>query len=148
MPVQNRFLDEATGKYISKLRNIDPEIRKHIGFESKEFKSFPIVVQDKFLDEATDKYISELRNREFGNLGLINRITEKDGSRLCVNDSFYYSAADDGLYRNNNYDSANTDSSTDDGFYAGTADACGRNVYDNVSDKSNAEAADAYVQNY
>jgi hypothetical protein len=153
MPVQNRFLDEATGKYISKLRNIDPEIRKHIGFESKEFKSFPIVVQDKFLGEATDKYISELRNREFGNLGLINRITEKDGSRLCVNDSFYYNAADDGLCRNDIDSSTDTDESgvyygPADEFYAGAADACGSNVHDNVSDKSYAEAADAYVDWY
>jgi hypothetical protein len=34
--------------------NIDPEIRKHIGFGNNEFEFFPSKVQNRFLDKATE----------------------------------------------------------------------------------------------
>jgi hypothetical protein len=98
--------------------NIDPEIRKYIGFESNKFECFPSTVQKRFLDEATEDYITELKN----GLNKVN-ITDNKSHKS---------------YENSDYSSTDTDE-----FYTDAADAFGSNVHDNVSD-----AVDAYVEWY
>jgi hypothetical protein len=70
-------------RFAGKVRydNIDPEIRKYIGFDF-----FPSAVQERFLDEVTEGYITKLKN----GLSKINIVDkEPDGS------SDYYIATDE-----------------------------------------------------
>jgi hypothetical protein len=88
----NRFAGDI------KCKNIDPEIRKYIGFGDDEFESFPQPVQDKFLNKATEEYINELSvdyNEPYKNSSVYG----------SLNSSIYCSGVDGGLYKNANYDS-------------------------------------------
>jgi hypothetical protein len=97
----NRFAGDI------KCKNIDPEIRKYIGFEDNEFESFPQPVQDKFLSEAIEDYIKELKNNS-------NR-------ERYVNNSNYNSAFDHESLGNTS-------------FYYDTTEAVDEYIHINISD--------------
>jgi hypothetical protein len=83
--------------YGMNVKNIDPEIRKYIGFGDDEFESFPLPVQDRFLNEAAEEYITELKK-----IKIKYRIseTEADYSGLYLNSNIYVDTTDGGLYKN------------------------------------------------
>jgi hypothetical protein len=149
------------GKFAGKVRwrNIDPEITKYIKFGSDEFESFPSTIQNRFLKKATDKYEKELEDK-------LEHISIYDS----FNSEFYHSGVD---YRSGLCDSyhptppptppstpypdeSNTNNKPHGNsvyydtteVYGSAADACGSNVYDNVSDKYYADVADTYVEWY
>jgi hypothetical protein len=81
-------------KFAGKVRceDIDPEIRKYIGFGNDDFEYFPSAVQNRFLNKATEKYITELENK-LNKTNITNELY-----RSSVYDSFATmngSAADD-----------------------------------------------------
>jgi hypothetical protein len=107
-----------------KCKNIDPEIRKYIGFESQYFESLPQPVQDMFLNKAIKKYIRELEeNKEnvYGNIPTYDSIY--DSAKFG---SIYDSATSSGLLGNYR-------------MYESSEDSSGNTYHD---------AADAYVDWY
>jgi hypothetical protein len=115
--LEQDFINGASVKQYGKFagnarwKNIDPEIRKYIGFVSDDFESFPPTIQKRFLNEA-----AELRNK-------LNKTNITDG-----NTSVYYSFYTNESYGSSVYDSFTTmngsaaDDESDE-LYADAADA-------------------------
>jgi hypothetical protein len=121
----NRFAGDI------KCKNIDPEIKKYIGFEDNEFESFPQPVQEKFLNKAIEEYINELNNRK---LNVDYSELDKNSSiyRSFGNNSIYCSGVG-GLYGNSSvYDSA----------------ICGGSLENNSVYYDATNAADVYIKWY